>query len=179
MRKDLKTGFFVGMVVAAAVMVAISIYSTTVEQRLSQQPIAAPEPEQPGGDNSPVFGKPAGQEGPVVPPPTDRGAGEEIGAAGVVDEGVDIAELMETALSVEAVESQYQPVEPEPAAPPAKVVPKRRQMYHVVVDSETLSSIAHLHYGDGEKWPKIYNANRDIIKNTNFLKPGMRLRLPE
>ncbi|MCK5174515.1 MAG: LysM peptidoglycan-binding domain-containing protein [Planctomycetes bacterium] len=52
-------------------------------------------------------------------------------------------------------------------------------MYHVVVEGETLSSIAHLHYGDGEKWPKLYNANRDIIKNTNFLKPGMRLKLPE
>ncbi|MCK5174437.1 MAG: LysM peptidoglycan-binding domain-containing protein, partial [Planctomycetes bacterium] len=192
MRKDLKTGFFVGMVVAAAVMVAVSIYSTTVEQRLKQQPVAgSDQPEGAGqpGQGSPVgAGEPDARSGgaePVVSLPGGptgswdvEGIGVAVGTGGGDGDaaGVDIAELMETALPVEPDEpepSQYQPVEPQPAVAPAKPAPKRRQMYHVVVEGETLSSIAHLHYGDGEKWPKLYNANRDIIKNTNFLKPGM------
>jgi nucleoid-associated protein YgaU len=38
--------------------------------------------------------------------------------------------------------------------------------------------IAYKFYKNAKEWPKIYKANRDIIKNPNFIKPGWKLKVP-
>lgn len=50
---------------------------------------------------------------------------------------------------------------------------------YVVVSGDSLSKIAKLQYGDAQKWPKIYEANRDIIKDPDLIYPGQELRIPE
>jgi len=49
---------------------------------------------------------------------------------------------------------------------------------YVVVSGDSLSRIAKREYGDAQKWPQIYEANRDIIKDPDLIFPGQILRLP-
>jgi len=50
---------------------------------------------------------------------------------------------------------------------------------YVVVSGDSLSKIAKREYGDAQKWPKIYEANRSIIKDPDLIYPGQELRIPE
>lgn len=50
--------------------------------------------------------------------------------------------------------------------------------YHVVKRGDTLSKIAEEYYGDKMLYPKIFEANRDILKDPNKIKPGQKLRIP-
>ena len=65
----------------------------------------------------------------------------------------------------------------EPSTVQDTLHPARR--YHVVGKNQTLSDIAQLYYGSPAKWPKIYNANRDRLKNPDSLRAGTRLTIPE
>ena len=50
---------------------------------------------------------------------------------------------------------------------------------YVVAKGDSLSKIAQRAYGDGKKWPKIYEANKDVIKDPDLIYPGQSLRIPE
>jgi nucleoid-associated protein YgaU len=52
------------------------------------------------------------------------------------------------------------------------------QTYYVVAKRDTLSSIASGQYGDAQQWGRIYEANRDLIKDPELIYPGQRLRIP-
>jgi len=63
----------------------------------------------------------------------------------------------------------------KPTPPP----PKRTKVY-VVRKGDTLIGIARRIYGDAAMYPKIYEANKDVLSSLNArLYIGMRLRLPE
>jgi tetratricopeptide (TPR) repeat protein len=49
---------------------------------------------------------------------------------------------------------------------------------HVVAQGESLYKIAQRYYGSGAKWPDILEANRDVLKDENSVRPGMELRIP-
>jgi len=49
---------------------------------------------------------------------------------------------------------------------------------HVVQSGDTLWAIAKKYYGDGNQYPKIVNANKDLIKNPNLIYPGWKLVIP-
>jgi nucleoid-associated protein YgaU len=48
-----------------------------------------------------------------------------------------------------------------------------------VVAGDTLSKIAKRFYGDAAKYPKIFEANRDQLKDPDVIKPGQKLKIPE
>ena len=50
---------------------------------------------------------------------------------------------------------------------------------YVVVKGDSLSKIAQRAYGDARKWRKIYEANKDMIKDPDLIYPGQSLRIPE
>jgi nucleoid-associated protein YgaU len=50
---------------------------------------------------------------------------------------------------------------------------------YVVVKGDSLSKIAQRAYGDGRQWRKIYEANKDLIKDPDLIYPGQSLRIPE
>lgn len=62
------------------------------------------------------------------------------------------------------------PGQPAPAPPAEKI--------YVVAAGDSLSKIAKREYGDANKWPKIYDANRDSIKDPNLIHPGQKLKIP-
>jgi nucleoid-associated protein YgaU len=66
---------------------------------------------------------------------------------------------------------------PAPAPPPPPPTPAER--IHEVVAGESLSKIALKYYGNGNKYMKIFGANRDILSNPDLIKPGQKLRIPD
>lgn len=69
-----------------------------------------------------------------------------------------------------------------PAAQPqadGDASPGRFAGTYVVVEGDSLSKIAKRHYGDGKKWSRIYEANRDLLKDPDLIYPGQILRIPE
>jgi nucleoid-associated protein YgaU len=50
---------------------------------------------------------------------------------------------------------------------------------HVVQPGETLWQIAANLTGHASRWPEIYRANRDQIKDPSRLYPGQRLAIPD
>jgi nucleoid-associated protein YgaU len=55
--------------------------------------------------------------------------------------------------------------------------PSEDTVYTVSKD-DTLQKIAKKFYGSYGQWLKIYNANKEKIKNPNFLKPGTVITIP-
>ena len=49
---------------------------------------------------------------------------------------------------------------------------------HTVKNGDTLWSIAKSYYGDGSKYPKIVDVNKDLIKNPNVIQNGWQLVIP-
>ncbi|HET6797606.1 MAG TPA: LysM peptidoglycan-binding domain-containing protein [Gemmatimonadales bacterium] len=49
---------------------------------------------------------------------------------------------------------------------------------YTVVKGDSLSKIAKRFYGDAKQWQKIYEANRDQIKNPDLIYPGQTFRIP-
>ena len=49
---------------------------------------------------------------------------------------------------------------------------------YTVAAGDSLSKIAKREYGDGNAWNRIYEANRDIIKNPDLIYPGQTLKIP-
>ncbi len=51
--------------------------------------------------------------------------------------------------------------------------------YYTIVSGDTLSKIAKRFYGDGKKYPVIFEANREVIKDANLIYPGQKIRIPK
>ncbi|MGZ8192491.1 MAG: YidB family protein [Methylobacter sp.] len=49
---------------------------------------------------------------------------------------------------------------------------------YTVVSGDTLSRIAKQFYNDANQWPRIFDANRDILNNPDRILPGQHLRIP-
>ena len=50
---------------------------------------------------------------------------------------------------------------------------------YTVVKGDSPSKIAKHLYGDAQKWRKIYDANRDQIKNPDLIYPGQTFTIPD
>ncbi len=49
---------------------------------------------------------------------------------------------------------------------------------YVVVSGDSLSKIAMREYGSASEWTRIYEANRDLIKDPDKIFPGQKLHIP-
>jgi nucleoid-associated protein YgaU len=50
--------------------------------------------------------------------------------------------------------------------------------YYVIQKGDTLSKIAKQYYGDANKYPVIFEANREVIRNADLIFPGQKIRIP-
>lgn len=63
-------------------------------------------------------------------------------------------------------------------APPAPPPAPAHDTY-VVVSGDSLSKIAKKYYGKASQWPKIHEANRDLIENPDRIQIGWTLKIPK
>lgn len=57
--------------------------------------------------------------------------------------------------------------------PPAESV-----TFYTIVSGDNLSKIAKHFYGDANKYPLIFEANREVIKDPDLIFPGQKIRIP-
>ena len=69
--------------------------------------------------------------------------------------------------SVTSVENLMSVTHPEPQA-----------QFHDVVRGDTLSAIAKKFYGDANKYPQIFEANKPMLTHPDKIYPGQKLRIP-
>lgn len=50
--------------------------------------------------------------------------------------------------------------------------------YHMVVSGDNLSKIAKQHYGDANKYPVIFEANKPMLSHPDKIYPGQNLIIP-
>jgi nucleoid-associated protein YgaU len=61
----------------------------------------------------------------------------------------------------------------------AAAMPKApAEQHYTVVAGDTLSAISKKFYGDANKYNRIFEANRDILKDPDQIKPGQSLKIP-
>ena len=56
--------------------------------------------------------------------------------------------------------------------------PAPEAQYHTVVSGDNLSKIAKAFYGDANKYPVIFEANKPMLKHPDKIYPGQVLRIP-
>jgi len=61
---------------------------------------------------------------------------------------------------------------------PAESNKQRETRFHIIREDDTLYGISNKYYGSANKWRKIFDANREIIKDANKLQPGTKLIIP-
>jgi len=60
--------------------------------------------------------------------------------------------------------------------PPAPV--EEKVEYYIIKSGDTLSAIAKQYYGKASAYPRIFEANREVIKDANLIYPGQKIRIP-
>ncbi len=57
--------------------------------------------------------------------------------------------------------------------------PVEETEYYTVVKGDSLSKIAKKYYANANKWPTLFEANKEVIKNPDLIYPGQKLRIPK
>jgi nucleoid-associated protein YgaU len=65
------------------------------------------------------------------------------------------------------------------APPPAPPAPAPVARTYTVMAGDSLSKIAKHLYGKASLWPRIFEANKDKIKNPDLIHPGQVLTIPD
>ena len=93
---------------------------------------------------------------------------------GIFDRKDDKAEPKPDFSNVRSGGSSTAPAVPEPTSTSGSSTGTT----YVVVKGDTLSGIAKREYGNANKWQKIYEANKDVIKDPDLIYPGQELKIP-
>ena len=72
--------------------------------------------------------------------------------------------------NIEGVEKVTDDISVKESAPPAQ--------YHTVAKGDTLSAIAKKYYGNASLYPRIFDANKPMLKDPDKIYPGQSLRIP-
>jgi len=102
-----------------------------------------------------------------------------------VEAEIEVAEkdMPETSIPEKEIEESAEDVtiskkeEDQQQVPSVDVLP--REIIHKVVSSDNLIELSKKYYGDGTKWRKIHEANKDKIPNPDVLYTGLELLIPE
>mgnify|MGYP002725560115 CR=1 FL=1 len=113
-----------------------------------------------------------------------EGVAEEIVAEVEIVEDLEIVD-QEEAIEIEEIQiaqdipSEENVVILEEDSETTTYTSPRDVVYYTVQSNDNLFKIARKHYGDGQKWSKIFEANRDSMPNSNSLYVGQELLIPD
>lgn len=78
-------------------------------------------------------------------------------------------------MSIAAAASQPAIVEPEAVT---AILEEDNVEYYIIQSGDTLSKIAKEYYGNAMDYPKIFEANREVIEDPDLIYPGQKIRIP-
>jgi len=79
-----------------------------------------------------------------------------------------VVRLVGNVQGVGQVDDQLQVAQPAPEA-----------RFYTVKRGDTRSKIAQAHYGDATQYPRIFEANRPLLRDPDEIYPGQTLRIPQ
>ena len=85
------------------------------------------------------------------------------------------AEALEKAVLIAGNVSGVHEVKYDNVSAPEPVV---KVEYYEIVSGDTLSAIAKKYYGKSSEYPKIFEANKEVIKDPNKIYVGQKIRIP-
>jgi len=96
---------------------------------------------------------------------------------GVVDMGgkADSAEAVEKAVLLAGNVKGVTEVKIDNMDAPA---PAPEVQYYTIVSGDTLSGIAKNFYQNAMDYPRLFEANREVIQDVNLIYPGQKIRIP-
>jgi len=106
---------------------------------------------------------------------TLEGLADDLGAKGRVM--IEFNRLVETENTINKIQVQERPAA-APVQPPAPQAAEEPALYEVK-SGDTLGAIAQRFYGKASLYPKIFEANRDILTNPDLIKVGQKLKIPK
>lgn len=98
-------------------------------------------------------------------------------AEGIVDLGgkADSSEAVEKAVLLAGNVKGVTQVNIDKLEAPA---PLAEVKYYTIVSGDSLSKIARAFYGNAMDYPKLFEANREVIKDADLIYPGQKIRIP-
>ena len=180
-QKDLKIGLVLGLVlvIVAVLVLATDPRLSTKTRMLHLQDVMAktkhsPQPNDdslnaparpvaPRAEESGEVPNPARQENLIQNEPSKNKTMPELNTI-----NPENMQIIDNELSEPADVPQFDPSE--------KIKTER---FYIVRKDQTLSDISRIYYGSPNQWKKIFNANRNVLKDANKIKPGIKLIIPE
>jgi len=98
------------------------------------------------------------------------GASAAVTVSGVAPDQETKEKIVLCCGNVEGVEKVNDQMSVEKAKPEAR--------FYTVVRGDTLSKISKQHYGDANKYMKIFEANKPMLSHPDKIYPGQMLRIP-
>jgi len=87
----------------------------------------------------------------------------------------DSAEAMEKAVLMAGNVKGVSKVKADGVSAPPQPAPVE---YYIIQKGDSLSAIAKRYYGNAKDYPRIFDANREVIKNPDLIYPGQKIRIP-
>lgn len=105
-----------------------------------------------------------------------------VGLAGECESGAAMQKCVLLAGNVEGVIDVYaskMTIRPPEGSGGEKAEPAEEPVeFYTIRSGDTLGKIARQYYGDAMQYPRIFEANREVIEDPDKIYPGQRIRLP-
>jgi nucleoid-associated protein YgaU len=180
MHKDLKIGLALGLVLAIIVMVRLATdQRLSPKARMVQLHNATAKEEFTALPNDFSQAELPQSEIPLTQPLHSE-LSESESAMSNLEPG-DLTQNRPTTINTKVEQSQTNDnvAEPVNSVQYEQAEKIKTQKFHIIRKDQTLSAISKEYYGSPNKWKKILDANRDVIKDANKLQPGMKLIIPD
>jgi nucleoid-associated protein YgaU len=99
-------------------------------------------------------------------------------AQGTLDQITNAARIINGGAYTPSPNYSSTPARPTAPSPVSVAPPVPEVRTHVVQEGDSLTRISVRYYGTATRWQEIYDANREVLKGENALRPGQRLRIP-
>jgi nucleoid-associated protein YgaU len=80
--------------------------------------------------------------------------------------------------AIKAIDPKYGDLTADITIDSSLAPPKPKEESYTVKSGDTLSKISKQFYGDAKSYMRIFDANRDQLKDPNMIKPGQVLKIP-
>ena len=172
MGKDYRVGLIAGLVFVVAALIWVATRPSLSPQARLLKPAVASS----GGESSPAR--------PAAGSPDERQPPREALPPGLIPAEPEASPLdSSTVPTPDPIPASTPPIAAEPNAPDLTIYEQQERIqttkFHIVRRNETLSAISQQHYGTANKWQKILQANKDVIKDANKITPGTKLIIPD